>query len=60
MRYIFYILLPINLFSQEIIIDCENNLQSYSVSYSPDKIYYWDVIGGYIVSSVKNNATIMA
>ena len=50
MRWLVYILLPLQLFAQETYTNCGDIIpQNYQVSYDVDKVYYWDISGGEII-----------
>ena len=55
MRWWVLILLPLNLLAQDTYNDCENiQPQSYQVDYETDKIYYWSISHGDIISALDN------
>lgn len=55
MKYLLLILFPLSLFSQQVIDDCYEMLpMEYSVTYDVDKVYYWDVPEGNIISQTSN------
>ena len=59
MRWLVYILLPLQLFAQETYTNCEGIApQNYQVSYDVDKVYYWDIIGGEILYNNNNSITV--
>ena len=50
MRWVVYILLPLQLFAQETYTNCGDIIpQNYQVSYDVDKVYYWDISAGEII-----------
>ena len=50
MRWLVYILLPLQLLGQESYTNCSDIIpQNYQVTYDADKIYYWDISGGEIL-----------
>ena len=52
-------LLPFSLLAQESYFNCEDlTPQNYQVSYDADKVYYWDISGGYIMSNTGNSITV--
>ena len=54
MRWLVYILLPLQLFAQETYTNCGGIIpQNYQVSYDVDKVYYWDITGGEILYNNK-------
>ena len=55
MRWWVFILLPIHLLAQETYNDCVSiEPQSYQVNYDADKLYYWSVSNGEIISESGN------
>ena len=59
MKWIFLLLLPLNLFAQESYDNCLEILpQHYQVEYDADKSYYWSVPNADIVSYDNNSITI--
>ena len=55
MRWWVLILLPFHLLAQETYNDCEIlQPQSYQVDYEADKIYYWSITRGDIISALDN------
>jgi len=59
MKWLVLILLPLNLLAQETYNDCATiQPQSYQVSYDADKIYYWSISNGEVVSTLDNTITI--
>ena len=58
MRWLVYILLPLQLFAQETYTSCGDLLpQNYQVSYDVDKTYYWDISQGQIIYNQGNSFT---
>ena len=59
MKWWVFILLPFHLLAQETYTNCETQpTQNYQVSYDANKIYYWSVSSGQIISDVGNSITI--
>ena len=59
MRWLVYILLPLQLFAQDTYTNCDElTPQTYQVEYDVDKEYYWSVSSGHVVSIVDNTITI--
>ena len=59
MKWWVFLLLPFSLLAQESYFNCEDlTPQNYQVSYDADKVYYWDVSGGYIISNTGNSITV--
>ena len=59
MRWLVYILLPLQLFAQETYTNCGDIIpQEYQVSYDVDKLYYWDISGGEILYDDNNSITV--
>ena len=59
MRWLVYILLPLQLFGQESYTNCSDIIpQNYQVTYDADKIYYWDISGGEILYDNNNSITV--
>ena len=55
MRWLVYILLPLQLFAQETYTNCGDIIpQNYQVSYDVDKVYYWDISAGEIIYNQGN------
>ena len=58
-RWLVYILLPLQLFAQETYTNCGDIIpQSYQVSYDADKVYYWDISDGDIIYDQGNSITV--
>jgi len=59
MRWLVYILLPLQLLGQESYTNCSDIIpQNYQVTYDADKIYYWDISGGEILYDNNNSITV--
>ena len=59
MRWWVFILLPFHLLAQESYFNCEDlTPQNYQVSYDADKVYYWDISDGQIISNTGNSITV--
>mgnify|MGYP003116663393 FL=1 len=59
MRWLIYILLPLQVYGQEIYTDCGEILpQNYQVEYDINKEYYWEVSDGEIIYENDNIVTI--
>lgn len=60
MRWLLLILLsPLSLFSQQTITDCDGIPPiTYQVSYDDDKIYYWGISDGNIITTNQNEVTV--
>ena len=59
MKWWVLILLPFHLLAQETYTDCENiQPQNYQVEYDANKVYYWSVSSGQIISDVGNSITV--
>jgi len=59
MKWLVYILLPLQLFAQETYTDCGDlSPQNYQVSYDVDKTYYWDISDGVITYNQGNSITV--
>tara|TARA_B100001094_G_scaffold199977_1_gene194028 strand:+ start:152 stop:682 length:531 start_codon:yes stop_codon:yes gene_type:complete len=59
MRWLVYILLPLQLFAQESYTNCGDILpQNYQVTYDVDKVYYWDISNGEILYNDNNSITV--
>tara|TARA_R110002020_G_scaffold294130_3_gene509951 strand:- start:7630 stop:8160 length:531 start_codon:yes stop_codon:yes gene_type:complete len=59
MRWLVYILLPLQLFAQETYTNCGDLVpQNYQVSYDADKVYYWDISKGDIIYNQGNSITV--
>ena len=59
MRWWVLILLPLHLLAQETYNDCAIiQPQSYQVDYEADKIYYWSISHGDIISASSNTITV--
>ena len=59
MKWWVLILLPFHLLAQETYTDCENQQpQNYQVEYDANKVYYWQISNGTILSNSGNSVTI--
>jgi len=59
MKWLVYILLPLQLFAQETYTNCGDMVpQEYQVSYDVDKTYYWDISQGQIIYDQDNSITV--
>ena len=59
MKWLVYILLPLQLFAQETYTNCGDIVpQEYQVSYDADKVYYWDISQGQIIYDQGNSITV--
>ena len=59
MKWLVYILLPLQLFAQETYTNCGDIVpQEYQVSYNVDKTYYWDISQGQIIYDQGNSITV--
>lgn len=59
MKWLVYILLPLQLFAQETYTNCGDMVpQEYQVSYDVDKTYYWDISQGQIIYDQGNSITV--
>ena len=59
MRWLVYILLPLQLFAQETYTNCGDIApQNYQVSYDVNKVYYWDISDGEIIYNQENSITV--
>ena len=59
MKWLVFILLPLQLFAQETYTNCGDLLpQNYQVSYDVNKIYYWDISEGEIIDNQDNSITV--
>ena len=59
MKWLVYILLPLQLFAQETYTNCGDIVpQEYQVSYDVDKLYYWDISQGQIIYDQDNSITV--
>ena len=58
MKWWVFILLPFNLIAQSTYTTCENLNKSYEVEYDVDKVYYWSVSSGKIISDNGNYITV--
>jgi gliding motility-associated-like protein len=59
MKWWVFILLPFHLLAQESYFNCEDlTPQNYQVSYDANKVYYWNISDGEIISSNSNSITI--
>ncbi len=59
MKWWVFILLPLHLLAQETYDDCVSiPPQSYQVNYDADKIYYWSISRGDIISVSSNTITV--
>ena len=59
MRWLVYILLPLQLFAQETYTNCGDIApQNYQVSYDADKTYHWHISGGEYIYTQGNSVTI--
>ncbi|MBC8303259.1 MAG: gliding motility-associated C-terminal domain-containing protein [Pelagibacterales bacterium] len=59
MKWWFIILLPLQLLAQETYTTCEDQVpQNYQVGYDVNKIYYWNISSGTILSTNNNSITI--
>ena len=59
MKWLVYILLPLQLFAQETYTNCGDMVpQEYQVSYDMDKTYYWDISQGQIIYDQGNSITV--
>ena len=59
MKWCVFILLPFHLLAQETHINCDSiTPQNYQVDFDANKIYYWSISNGDIVSTINNTITI--
>ena len=59
MKWLVYILLPLQLFAQETYTNCGDIVpQQYQVSYDANKTYYWDISDGEIIYDDGNSITV--
>jgi gliding motility-associated-like protein len=59
MKWWVLILLPFHLLAQETYTDCENiQPQNYQVEYDANKVYYWQISNGNIISDNGNSITV--
>tara|TARA_Y100000034_G_scaffold119454_1_gene161279 strand:- start:812 stop:1342 length:531 start_codon:yes stop_codon:yes gene_type:complete len=59
MKWWVFILLPFHLLAQESYFNCEDIApQNYQVSYDANKVYYWNISDGEILSNTGNTVTV--
>tara|TARA_Y100000034_G_C6815059_1_gene366600 strand:- start:130 stop:657 length:528 start_codon:yes stop_codon:yes gene_type:complete len=59
MKWWVLLLLPFQVFTQDTTYNnCEDLVKTYYVEYTPEKHYYWNVIGGTVVSQNANIITV--
>ena len=59
MKWLVFILLPLQLFAQETYTNCGDIVpQNYQVSYDVNKVYYWDISQGEIIYNQDNIVTV--